>query len=113
MATDEVAELRSQINDLSAQLDDLRGELLRAQVDQWEGRIDALDVQLHLGSLEGRERVEPLLEQLRNRWLDAKEEFSHSGSAAADALGELLDGLESAMRDLRDAVVASGHAVTR
>ena len=79
MTTDEVSELRSQIDDLSAQLDELRGEMLRAQVDQWEARIDALEVQLHLGSLDARERMEPLVEQLRNRWLDAKEEFNHTG----------------------------------
>jgi chromosome segregation ATPase len=113
MMTDEVAELRSEIDDLNAQLEELRGELLKAQVDQWEARIDALDVQLHLGSMDARDRVEPLVEQLRNRWLEAKAEVSESGSAAADALRVLLDGLESAMRDVRDAVVESGHVVTR
>jgi hypothetical protein len=113
MTTDEVAELRTQIDDLNTQLDELRRQLLEAQVNQWEARIDALDVQLHLGSMDARDRVEPLVEQLRNRWLDAKQEVSDSGAAAADALRVLLDGLESAMRDLRDAVVESGQSVSR
>jgi hypothetical protein len=112
MATDDVAELKSQIDNLNGQLEKLRGELLEAQVNQWEARIDALEVQIHLGSMEARERLEPLVEQLRNRWLDAKEEVGQSGSAAADALRALLDGLESAMRDLRDAVVESRKTAT-
>lgn len=113
MATDEVDELRKRIDDLTSQVEDLRGQLLRAQIDQWEARIDALEVQMHLGSMEARDRVEPLVEQLRSSWLSAKQELSESGSATADAIKTLLQGLESGLREVRDAVIESGRTVTR
>jgi hypothetical protein len=109
-STEEIQELRQRLDALNEQVDDLQQQLLRAEVGQWEARIEAIELQLHLGSMDARDRVAPLLEQLRNRWLDAKSELSDSSGAAADALRTLLDGLESAMRDIRDAVVQSGQA---
>ena len=113
MTTDEVAELRSQIDDLSAQLDELRGEMLRAQVDQWEARIDATR-RAAAPRVHGRPRARGTASRAAAQSLARRQRGAQpSGSAAADALEVLLDGLESAMRELRDAVVASGHAVTR
>jgi ribosomal protein L29 len=40
---DRIAELEAQIGKLQAQQADLRKQLARAQLDQWQGRIEDLD----------------------------------------------------------------------
>ncbi len=91
---------------------DLREQVLRAQLEQWQGRIDDLEVQVHLGSMEVEERVAPLLQGLRDRWLDAQEKLSNAPGTAGDALDALRGGLEQAMTDIRDAVLEAKRTVS-
>ena len=109
----EISVLEGRIEELEAQQAALRRQLAQAEMDQWEGRIDDLEVQLHLGARELADRVGPLVETLRNRWLDAKEQAVLNSSAASDAVDALRAGLEQAMKDIRTAIleakkVASG-----
>lgn len=112
MAEDEVQRLEARIAELEEEQAALRRQLNQAQIDQWEGRIDDLEVQIHLASLEAQERVDPLLEALRNRWLDAREQLGHGADAAGDAFGALRSGLQQAVRDIRDALDEARRAAT-
>jgi chromosome segregation ATPase len=103
--------LEQRIKDLEAQLTDIKQEqaqlnkdLVEAQLDQWKGRIDELEVQMHLGRLEADDTMQPLIEQLRNRLLDARQQVDRTTSAAGDAIGALRSGVEQAMDDLRSAI---------
>lgn len=101
-----IATLESHIAELQAELAETRRQLTDAQLDQWKGRIDELEVQMHLGRLDAEKQMEPVVEQLRNRWLDAREQVTQAGSAAAsaasDAFGALRQGVEQAMDQLRE-----------
>jgi chromosome segregation ATPase len=101
-----IASLESHIAELQAELAETRRQLTDAQLDQWKGRIDELEVQMHLGRLDAEKQMEPVVEQLRNRWLDAREQVTQAGSTAAsvasDAFGALRQGVEQAMDQLRD-----------
>lgn len=113
MATEEqIASLENRIEELDSQVESLREQLRKAQLDQWEGRIDDLEVQMHLGSMEAAERLKPLVDTLRNRWLDAKEQAGSTTSAAGDAIDALRAGLEQAMKDIREAVIDAKSSVT-
>lgn len=113
--TDEhdVERLEGRIGELEAQQDALRDQLQRAQLEQWEGRIDDLEVQIHLGTLEIGDRVDPLLETLRNRWLDAKNALNDGASTTGDVLDALRNGLDQAMRDVRTAILDAKDVVRR
>lgn len=99
--------LEREIADLKAQLTDVRGQLAELELDQWKARIDDLEVQMHLGAMGAMDRLGPLVERLRNSYLDARSSVSGTASAAGDATDRIRKGLESAMGDIRKAVFDS------
>src|SRR5690242_14843493 len=109
---DQIAAMKTRIEELEDQVGDLREQVLRAQIEQWQGRIDDLEVQVHLGSMEVDERVAPLLQGLRDRWLDAQEKLAGAPGTAGDVLDALRGGLDQAMADIRDAVLQAKRTVT-
>lgn len=104
MADEKVSALEARIDDLESQLEKLREQLVRAQLDQWEGRIEDLEVQLHLGTLELRDRLAPLVDELRNAWSTTRTQVTSTSSSAGEALDTVRSGLEKAMADIRKAV---------
>lgn len=105
-------DLEGRVHALEQQLDELRRRLAESELDDWKARIDQLEVQAHLGEMEAEEQLEPLIEMMRNRLLDARAQFDKAGSVAGDALGTLTDGVRSAAKDLGDALSAAAKRVT-
>lgn len=105
MGQDErIADLENQVAELGQQLRDVRRQLAAAELDQWQGRIDDLEVQAHLGSMAVRDRLEPVVQELRNAWLEARSRAAESADTAGDVTDRLRDGLEKAMAEIRSAV---------
>jgi uncharacterized coiled-coil DUF342 family protein len=111
---DRVSALEARIVQLQTQLSETRNQLTDAQLDQWKGRIDELEVQMHLGRLDAREQIAPIVEQLRNWWLDARSQIGHARSqmgnattTAGDAFSSLRTGVEEAMEQLRSGARAA------
>jgi hypothetical protein len=96
-----IAALEAHIAELQSQLLDTRQQLTDAQLDQWKGRIDELEVQASLGRMEAQEQLGPIIDQLRNRWLDARSQLGTAGTAAGDVFTALRTGLEQAMDQIR------------
>ena len=109
---DQIAAMKTRIEELEDQVGDLREQVLRAQIEQWQGRIDDLEVQVNLGSMEVDERVAPLVQGLRDHWLEAQEKLTNAPGTAGDVLDALRGGLDQAMADIRDAVLAAKRTVT-
>jgi hypothetical protein len=110
---DDINRLEGRIAELEKEQAALHRQLAQAQIDQWEGRIDDLEVQVHLGSREVADRLDPLVETLRNRWLDAREQMSRSTDTAGDVFATLRSGLEQAMADIRSAVDDARRVATK
>ena len=113
MDDDRVTRLEDEISRMEDELQRLRGQLAVAELDHWRGRIDDLEVQARLMVMETDDRVAPLLEQVRNRWLDAKEKLTESAGTATEVIDTLREGLEQAVSDLRGAMLAARAAATR
>ena len=104
---DRITRLEQQIDDLRTQQAVLNRQLLLAQRDQWQGRIDDLEVQFPLGAMEANDRATALLQALRTRWAEVRAQLDDV-SATATGVGESMrTGLESAVRDLRTALLES------
>ena len=58
MAEDRIRELETQIVKLQAQQADLRKQLIKARIENWQGRIDDMEVQIHTGAVETSENVD-------------------------------------------------------
>lgn len=105
-------DLEARVAALEEQLHALRSELVEGQLDDWKARIDQLEVQAHLGQMEARGEIEPLLEQMRNRLLDARQQLDRVGGAAGDAVSTVSDGVKSALDDLRKALSDAAERIT-
>jgi hypothetical protein len=108
--TDEALEAR--LHALEAQLDDLRRRLAESELDDWKARIDHLEVQAHLAQLEADGHLAPMLDQMRNRYLDARSQFDRAGSAAGGAVTTVADGVRNAAKDLGDALADAVKKIT-
>lgn len=109
--TDRIGGLEQQIEDLKAQLQDVRRRLVSAEFDQWRGRIDDLELQTRLGSMGVQDKVMPVIDELRNQWLDARERAGDGVDTASEVTSRLRDGLERAFKELRDAVSDAASTV--
>jgi predicted nucleic acid-binding Zn-ribbon protein len=106
MTTDErVAQLEAQIDDLRAKLADLHQQMAKAQIDQWHGRIEDLEVQMHLGAMESSDRLNTLMGHLRTRWADARRQVEDTTSTASSVADTMRTGLENAFAELRKALL--------
>ena len=106
MTTEErIARLEGQIEELRSAQSELHKQLAQAQLDQWQGRVEDLEVQLHLASMEANDRVAALMQQLRNRWAEVRNQVDGATSTASSIGGTLREGLEKAVRDLRQALL--------
>jgi len=105
--------LETRIHLMEDELKNLRSELIQARVDQWEGRIDELELQVHLGSMEANDRLVDLIAELRSGLRTAKAQAQSAGSTTVDVLETIRDGLEQAMKDVRDSLIKAKETVSR
>jgi hypothetical protein len=64
---DRITGLEAQIRKLQAEQAELRMQLAKAQLDRWRGRIEDLEVQMHLGAMEAGDEPTALMRQLRGK----------------------------------------------
>jgi chromosome segregation ATPase len=108
MTTDEsIAELEAQIAELRGQQADLRKQLAKAELDQWKGRVEDLEVQLHLGVTAASDKLTELMNQLRSKWADARRQLEESISTATSVADTVRAGLEKAFDDIHKALLES------
>ncbi len=108
---DRIVQLESQITELRKQQDELYEQLAQAERDRWQGCIDDLEVQLHLGAMDANDRVRELMDALRSAWNDANHELDVRSSTATDVGATLRNGLQNAVRDVRQALVESQQKI--
>jgi gas vesicle protein len=104
---DRIAQLEGQIHELHDQQADLRKQLAKAQLDQWQGRIEDLEVQMHLGAVEASDKAHAQMSNLRDRLADARRQFEESIKTASSVADTVRTGLEKAFDDLRKALLES------
>jgi hypothetical protein len=113
MTTEErIAKLEAQIDKLQAKQAELHKQLTKAQIDQWQGRLEDLEVQMHLGAMDTSDKLAALMDQLRNRWADARRQFEDTISTASSVADTVRTGLENAFNDVRKALLESKSKLT-
>ena len=102
--TDVVEQLKARIDQLEEQQESLRKRLAEVQLDQWQGRIDDLDVQAHLGASELRDRLEPIVKRAQDELATVREQMAAGTETASQATTAVRTGVEQAFDDLRTAL---------
>lgn len=108
---DRIAKLEAQIESLEAKQAELHKQLAEAQIDQWQGRIDDLEVQMHLGAMEANDRMAALMDQLRGKWGDARRQLEEAASTATGVAETLRTGLENGFKEVQKALLESKNKV--
>ncbi len=103
--SDRIAKLEAQIEKLEARQSDLYEQLAEARLDQWKARLEDLEVQMHLGAMDTNERISALVQRARDRWDDAKSRLTGATAVASDVFESVRAGIDSALNDLRQALV--------
>jgi chromosome segregation ATPase len=109
---DRVTQLEEQIHEVRDQLADLRKQLAKAELDQWQGRVEDLEVQMHLGAVEASDKATAQMKKLRDRWADARRQLEENIKTASSAADTVRGGLEKAFDDLRSALLESKNKLT-
>lgn len=107
-----IARLEAQLTKLQSKQGDLYAQLRKAQLEQWQGRIDDLEVQMHLGAMEANERLTDLLDQLRSRWATARAQMEAAPATGTDVVDTLRSGVEKAYDEVRAALLESRRKVS-
>jgi multidrug resistance efflux pump len=106
MTTDErIAHLETQIDDLGAKLAELHQQMTKAQIDQWLGRIEDLEVHMHVGAMETSDKLTALMGHLRSRWTDARQQLDDRASTASSLADTVRTSLENAFAEVRKALL--------
>ena len=102
MTTDaRISKLEAQIKRLVAKEAELRSQLAKAQVDEWCARIEDLELQAHLGTVETQDRICPLMAQVRQIWQDNKRQVEGTASSASDVIDDVRGHIEGLLLDVR------------
>ena len=110
--TQTIADLEAHIEALETEEEQLREELARTQMEQWEGHLDDLEVQVHLGAMEVRDRLDPIVARVRGQLAEARSRMETGGETAADAASAIRSGIEAAWKDMRHALAEAQKIVT-
>jgi hypothetical protein len=76
-------------------------DLTKAQIDQWQGRIEDLEV----GALETSHKLTALVGHLRSRWADARRQLEDRASTASSLADTVRTGLENAFAEVSKALL--------
>jgi regulator of replication initiation timing len=109
---DRIAELEAQVGKLQAQQADLREQLARAQLDLWQGRIENLELRMHLGAMKASAKLAKLMNQLRDKCAVAQRQFKEIIPEASSVADTVRTGLEDAFDASRKAFLESKNKLT-
>jgi predicted nucleic acid-binding Zn-ribbon protein len=97
MTTEEkIAKLETRIDNLAEAHAILTHQLAQAHVEQWQARIDDLEVQLHLGTTAATDKFTALTEELQSRWTEARKQLGDARTTTNVVVDTVWAGLESA-----------------
>ena len=107
-----ITQLEAKIKTLQTKQSALNKQLADAQVEQWKSRIDDLEVQIHLGAMEANQKLAPLMDKLRNAWIEARSQVGGKAETATNAADVLRTGVENAYAELRKAVLETRSTIS-
>lgn len=110
---DHIDELERALDRLTQQEEDLREELASAQLGQLENQVEGLQVQIRLGAMELRDKVEPIVGKVREQIAEARARVAGGSVPASDAITAVREGVEEAWRDVRSALSEARSSLRR
>jgi hypothetical protein len=108
---DRIKALEEQMARLRSEQDGLREQLAQAEVDRWQERVDDLELQVHLATMETNEKVNQLFQQVQHRWAAGKAQLERRSSAATEGAEAVRESLRTAFAEIRHAILETTHKI--
>lgn len=113
MTTEErISQLEAQITRLEEREAELREQLVQAQIDQWHGRIEDLEVQAHLAAMDTGDRVSALIDQVRARVRDVRGQVGSAAGTVSERVEAGRSSIEGLFRDVRQGLIDAKDKAT-
>lgn len=111
--TERIAKLEDEIGTLRTEQAELLRQQARFEVEVWQGRVEDLEVQVHLAAMEAEDKLQPLLDKLLLTWGDARGQLIDATTTTTGVAETLRAGLSGAVSEIRKALLESKEIVTR
>ncbi len=108
---DRIKALEDQMEALRIEQAELRKQLVDAEAERWQERIDDLELQLHLAAMETNDKISALLQQLQQTWAVGKAQIGRRSSAASEGAENVRDSLRTAFTEVRKAILDTTHKI--
>lgn len=109
----ELQELRESIGELSRKVERLTEQVVESRLEAWNGRLENLELQAHLGQMELRDEAQSRLDQVRESWSRARRTLDDVGDATGAAFESAMDDLKPALTELRTGLEEAAKALRR
>lgn len=108
MTDTRIDELERKVEDLSNRVEKLTEALADTAVENWQTRIEQLQLQAALGRMEVRDEITPVMDRLRNAFEAARSELTEVPAL----VGEAADDLRPALRRFETAFDEARRALS-
>lgn len=75
--------------------------MLETEFAEWQTKIDAAKLQMHLGARDARDNLQPQLQQLENELSQAKAEWNKLQEASESAWDDVHHGLKLSLKAMQ------------
>ncbi len=88
-------------------------EQLEKELEEWQTKMDAAKVQMHLGMKDAEDKMKPYVEQLDKELDQAKVKLEELGKSSEGAWGEVKAGLDSSIEAMKMAFKSAEKHFTK
>lgn len=88
-------------------------EQLEKELEEWQTKMDAAKVQMHLGMKDAEDKMKPYVEQLDKELDQAKAKLEELGKSSEGAWGEVKAGLDSSIEAMKMAFASAEKHFTK
>lgn len=78
-------------------------EQLKEEINKWQTKMDEAKLQLHLGGKEVKDKIDPFVKELEQKYAHAKKKLEEIDDASENAWDDIQQGFQSSFKAMSEA----------